>query len=100
MQESSHLVGCCYFIVADLPEGWARSYRSLSTASVGSTASTPTAADISASSHYGGSGRSVGSIHSMIGGMGGRDLDAIRRDWLRFILFAKLCLIQLLTGHT
>jgi hypothetical protein len=72
------VVGNCYYIVVDIPESATRSY-SISSAVRSSSSATETAA---------GAGLTMSSRQAKI--------ELVKKDWLRFITFIKLCLIQLL----
>ena len=73
VEEIITVVGACYHIVSDVPESVTRAY-SISSA-------------VQTSSH--------GSSSFQSSAKAGR-IEALKRDWLRFITFIKLFLIQLL----
>ena len=75
VEEIITVVGACYHIVSDVPESVTRAY------------SISSAVRDSSSSH--------GSNSFQTSAKAGR-IEALKRDWLRFITFIKLFLIQLL----
>lgn len=70
MDEITRVVSNCYHVVSDIPEQTTRSY------SVSSAVRTE-------------SGSAGGSSKMS-------RVELVKRDWLRFIIFVKMCLIQLL----
>lgn len=76
VEEIIKVVGCCYHVVSDIADQGPRSYAissAIRTESSGTMFSGST----------GGSGK-MGRI------------ELVKKDWLRFVTFVKLCLVQLL----
>ena len=70
-EEILTVVGACYYIASDIPEGMGRSY------SVSSAVRAESSGTYSSSAKM-------------------NRMEMVKKDWLRFITFVKLCLTQLL----
>ena len=77
VDEIIKVVGCCYHVVSDIADQGTRGYA------LSSVLRTESSGTMFSASSAGGSGK-IGRI------------ELVKKDWLRFVTFVKLCLFQLL----